>query len=100
LQAKDEALEKLQHHDPEVKSNSTISYDFHDDEFTTFEKKPTGIRSKLLKNMGHQGKGLSIKGEGLINPIKVKKFSRFAGLRYARKEMGESSNTASSQPTT
>ena len=53
LQAKDEALEKLQHHYPEVKSDSSISYDFHDDEFVAFEKHTTRIGSKLLKKIGH-----------------------------------------------
>ena len=87
----------MQHRYPEVKSDSSISFDFHDAEFTSFEKHTTGIGSKLLKKMGYHGKGLSIKGQGIINPIEVEELSHHAGLGYTRKEMGESSNTASNQ---
>lgn len=99
LQAKDAALEKLQHSHLEVKSDSPISYDFHDDEFAAFEKHTTWIGSKLMKEMGYQGKGLGIKGQGIINPIKFQELPRHAGLGYTRKELGESSNIASNQPT-
>lgn len=100
MQAKDAAFENLQHSHLEVKSDSSISYDFYDDEFATFEKHATGIGSKLMKEMGYQGNGLGIKGQGIINPIKVKELSCHAGLRYTRKELGESSNIASNQPIT
>lgn len=93
-------MEKLQHRYLEVKNDSPISYDFHDDEFASFEKHTIGIGSKLLKKMGYQGKGLGIKGEGIINPIKAEEFPCRAGLGYAKKEMGESSNTTSNQKTT
>lgn len=63
-------MEKLQHSHLEVKSDSLISYDFHDDEFSTFEKHTTRIGSKLMKEMGYQGKDLGIKGQGIINPEK------------------------------
>jgi len=75
-----------------------ISYDFHDDEFSAFEKNTTGIGSKLMKEIGYQGKGLGIKGQGIINPIKFEEFSCHARLGYTKKALGESSNIASNQP--
>ena len=71
LQEKDEALEKLQHDPCEVKCNSLNSCMFRDDDFTVFENHTTGIGSKLLKKMGYEGKGLGIKGNGIVNRIKV-----------------------------
>lgn len=85
----------MQHRYPKVESSSSISYDFHDDEFAAFEKHTTGIGSKLFKKMGYQGKGLSIKCQGIVNPIEVEELLHCAGLEYTKKEMGESSNTAS-----
>ena len=52
LQAKEEALETLRHNKPEVKSDSSISCTFYDDDFISFEKHTIGIGSKLLKRMG------------------------------------------------
>ena len=100
LQAKDEALEKLQHNHLEVKGDSSISYTFHDDDFVSFEKHTTGIRSKLLKKMGYQGKSLSINEQGTIKPIKVEELPCHARLGYVMKEVREFSKTNSGPPTT
>lgn len=43
LQAQEEALEKLQHNKPEVKSDSSISCTFYDNDSTSFEKHTIGI---------------------------------------------------------
>lgn len=59
LQAEEEALEKLQHDNPEVKSDYSNSCTFYDDDFVAFEKHAIGIGSKLLKKMGYQVKGLN-----------------------------------------
>ena len=53
-----------------------------------------------MKEIGYQGKGLGIKCQGIINPIKVKEFLCHVGLGYTRKELRESSNIANNQPTT
>lgn len=90
----------MQHNKPEVKNDSSISCTFYDDDFVAFEKHTTGIGSKLLKKMGYQGKGLSINGQCIVNPIKVEKLPRYAGLGYVKKEVGECSNIASEQPMT
>lgn len=92
-------MEQLQQSYLEVKIDSPISYDSHDDEFSDFENNTIGIRSKLMKKMGYQGRGVSIKGQGIINPIKFKEFPHHVGIGYTRKEVGENSNIASNQPT-
>lgn len=100
LQAKDEALEKLQRDPCEVKSSSPNSCMFHDDDFAIFENHTTGIGSKLLKRMGYEGKGLGINGQGMVNPIKVEELHRQERLWYVRKEVGESTKTDNEPPTT
>lgn len=49
--------------------------------------------------MGYQGKGLSINGQGIVNPIKVEELPRYAGLGYVRKDVGEFSKTTCEKPT-
>ena len=71
LQAKDEALEKLQRDPCQVKSSSLNSCMFPDDDFVVFENHTIGIGSKVLKRMGYEGRGLGINGQGIVNPIKV-----------------------------
>lgn len=68
MQDKDEALEKMQHNHIKVKSDSSVTCTFPDDDFFAFEKYTIGIRSKLLKKMRYHGKGLSINGQGITNP--------------------------------
>jgi len=80
---------------PEVKSDSSISCTFHDDDFIAFEKNTTGIGLKLLKNMGYQGKGLDI-----VNPIKMEELPHYARLGYVKKEVGECSKTTNDQSMT
>lgn len=46
----------------EVRNSSLIPCTFPDDAFAVFEKYTIGMRSKLLKNMGYQGKGIRING--------------------------------------
>ena len=70
LQAKDEALEKLQHDPCEVKISSPNSCMCHDDDFAIFENHTTRIGSKLLKKMGYEGKGLGVNGQAIINPVR------------------------------
>jgi len=100
LQAKDEALEKLQHDPCEVKSSSLNSCVSPDDDFAIFENHTTRIGSKLLKRMGYEGKGLGINGQGIVNPIKLEELPHQAGLGYVRKEVGECAETTSEPPTT
>ncbi len=100
LQAKDEALEKLQRDPCEVKISSLNSCMWPDDDFAVFENNTTGIGSKLLKRMGYEGKGLGINGQGIVNPMKVEELARQTGLGYVRKEVGECAETASEPPTT
>jgi len=68
---------------------------FPDDDFAVFENHTIGIGSKLLKRMGYEGKGLGVNGQGMVNPIKVEKLPRQAGLGYVRKEVGECIETVS-----
>jgi len=89
LQAKEEALEKLQHNKLEVKSDASISCTFYDDDFMDFEKHTTGIGSKLLKKMRYQGKGLNINSQGIVNPIKMEELPHYARLGYVRIEVWE-----------
>lgn len=90
----------MQHNKPEVKSDSSISCTFCDDEFVAFEKHTIGIGSKLLKKIGYQGKGLDIHCEGIVSPIKVEELPHYIGLGYVIKEVGEWSRTTSEKPTT
>lgn len=100
MQVKEEALEKLQHDPCEIKSCSSSSCMFPHDDFVVFGNHTTGIGSKLLKKMGYEGKGLGIKGQRIVNPIKVEELPCQAGLGYVRKEVGESTKTDSKPPTT
>ena len=100
LQAKEEALEKLQRDPCELKSSSPSSCMFPEDDFAVFENHTTGIGSKLLKRMGYEGKGLGINGQGIFNPIKVEELPRQTWLGYVRKEVGECATTVSKPPTT
>lgn len=98
LQAKEEALEKLQKYNLQVKSDSSISCSFYDNDFATFEKHTTRIGSKLLKKMGCQGKGFGINGQAIVNPIKVEEFTHHERLGHVRKDFGEFCKTKSYQP--
>jgi len=62
LQAKDEALERLQRDPCEVKSSSLNSCMCPNDDFAIFENHSTRIGSKLLKRMGYEGKRLGVNG--------------------------------------
>jgi len=68
---------------------------FPDDDFTIFENHTIGIGSKLLKEMGYEGKGLGIKSQCIVNPIRVEELPHQAGLGYVRKELRECVETAS-----
>jgi len=85
LQAKDEALEELQRHPCEVKSNTLNSCMCPDDDFAIFENHTLGIGSKLLKKIGYEGKGLGVNGQGIVNPIKVEELPRQVGLWVCQK---------------
>lgn len=43
--------------------------------------------SKLLKNMGYQGKGLDINGQGIVNPIKWRNFLVMQDLGMLEKRL-------------
>lgn len=98
LQAKDEALEKLQRDPCEVKSNSPSSCMFSNDDFAIFENHTTRIGSKLLNEMDYEGKGLGINRQVILNPIKVKELPHQVGLGYVKKEVGECDMTTSEPP--
>lgn len=85
----------MQHNKPEVKSDSSISCTFYDDDFTAFERHTTRFGSKLLKKIGYQEKGSDINGQGIVNPIKVEELTRYVGLIYVRKEVVECSKKTS-----
>ena len=55
------------------------------------EKHTKGIGKKLLTKMGYNGGGLGIKGQGIVQPIKVTKCPRYQGLGYHEKTSSESS---------
>lgn len=99
MQAKDEALEKLQCNPCEVKNSSSPLCIFPDDDFAVFESHTTRIGSKLLKRMGYEGKGLGFNGQGIVNPIKVEELRHQVGLGYVRKEVGQCTETAGEPPT-
>lgn len=94
LQAKDEALEKLQCNPHEVKCNSSTPCIFLNNDFTTFEEHTRDIGSKLLKRMDYEGKGLNING----HPIKVAELSPHIEIGYVRKEIGECTKIACEPP--
>ena len=64
--------------------------DVHDASFTDFENHTKGIGMKLLTKMGYDGRGLGVNGQGIINPIEVKRQTHKAGLGY--KEIREIPN--------
>lgn len=59
--------------------------------FASFKKHTKGIGMKLLVWMGYEGGGLRINGQGITNPIEVKKQPRYEQLGYGHGEFGECS---------
>ena len=45
--------------------------------------------------MGYEGKGLGIKGQGIINPIEVVEIPRYLELGYGEEEIGAFSKMGS-----
>jgi hypothetical protein len=62
-------------------------------DFGAFEKHTTCIGSKLMKQMGYEGRGLGANGQGIVRPIEVVEWPRYTGLGYVREEVGECSKT-------
>lgn len=48
----------------------------------------TTIGSKLMKNMGYEGKRLGVNGQGIVNPIQVVELPQYVGLGYVKEEYG------------
>ena len=52
--------------------------------FGSFERHTRGIGSKLLMNMGYEGKGLGKHAQGIFEPIVVKERPMYLGLGYGQ----------------
>jgi hypothetical protein len=50
---------------------------------------------KFLTKMGYEGKGLGIKGQGIVNPIEVVEIPRYLELGYGEEEIGAFSKMGS-----
>ena len=52
--------------------------------FGAFERNTRGIWSKLLMNMGYEGKGFGKHAQGIVEPIVVEERPRYLGLGYGK----------------
>lgn len=72
-------------------SSSNTSIYVNNKSFASFKQHTKGIGMKFLAQMGYEGGGLGINGQGITNPIKVKESLRYQGLGYGLREFGDCS---------
>jgi hypothetical protein len=64
-----------------------------DDSFKFLEQHASCIGLKLMGKMGYRGGGLGDNGQGIVDHIEVVVWTRYDGIGYAPKDVGESSKT-------
>ena len=66
----------------EVNHTYLSSNSFKNAYIGSFEKHTRGIGSKLMSNMGYEGKGLDKHAQGIVEPIMVEERPKYLGLGY------------------
>jgi hypothetical protein len=64
-----------------------------DDSFKVLEQHTSCIFLKLMEKMGYKGGGLRANGQGIVYPIEVVVWPRYAEIGYVPKDVGEISKT-------
>jgi hypothetical protein len=64
-----------------------------DDSFEILEHHASCIGLKLMRKMGYKGGGPRTNGQGIVDPIEVVVWPRYAEIGYVPKDVGESSKT-------
>jgi hypothetical protein len=67
-----------------VSDSLCSSHQYVDVSFDEFEKLTRGIGIKILTKMGFYGKGISINGQGMTNPIQDEERPCYVGLGYGK----------------
>jgi hypothetical protein len=80
-----ETLTKFMH-EHKVCNVSLSSNSSQDECFGGFENHTRGIGSKLLLEMGYEGKGLGKHAQGIVEPIFVEEIPKYCGLGYERRD--------------
>ena len=71
-------------HENEVCNSILSSNPSQNECFGAFERHTRGIGSKLLMNMGYEGKGLGKHAQGIIEPIVLEERPRYFSLGYGQ----------------